>query len=102
MAASKTTESRDGGLVMHTKMVRYERVISVSRRHIANQAASADGVKELNHARLRKEPFELCQALARSVDGDSVSSIRCDKSLTDVTEIPTTPIHIHPPRAPHP
>jgi hypothetical protein len=27
---SKSAEGRDGGLVMHTKMVKYERVISVS------------------------------------------------------------------------
>ncbi|WWC86091.1 uncharacterized protein L201_000962 [Kwoniella dendrophila CBS 6074] len=49
-----TSESREGGLVMHTKMVRYERVIG-----------------ELNQRRLRKEPFELCQALEETVKGDS-------------------------------
>ncbi|WWC58422.1 uncharacterized protein I303_100962 [Kwoniella dejecticola CBS 10117] len=49
-----TSESREGGLVMHTKMVRYERVIG-----------------ELNQRRLRKEPFELCQALEDTVKGDS-------------------------------
>ncbi|WWC66561.1 uncharacterized protein I206_100464 [Kwoniella pini CBS 10737] len=49
-----TSESREGGLVMHTKMVRYERVIG-----------------DLNQRRLRKEPFELCQALEETVKGDS-------------------------------
>ncbi|WVQ62366.1 uncharacterized protein L199_000506 [Kwoniella botswanensis] len=49
-----TSESREGGLVMHTKMVRYERIIG-----------------ELNQRRLRKEPFELCQALEETVKGDS-------------------------------
>ncbi|ODN84353.1 hypothetical protein L202_00321 [Cryptococcus amylolentus CBS 6039] len=47
-------ESREGGLVMHTKMVRYERVVA-----------------ELNQKRLRKEPFELCQALSESTKSDS-------------------------------
>ncbi|WRT63978.1 uncharacterized protein IL334_000905 [Kwoniella shivajii] len=49
-----TSESKEGGLVMHTKMVRYERVIG-----------------DLNQRRLRKEPFELCQALEETVKGDS-------------------------------
>ncbi|ORX34270.1 Nup93/Nic96-domain-containing protein [Kockovaella imperatae] len=53
-SSSKSAESRDGGLVMHTKMIRYERVIS-----------------ELNARRLRKEPLELCQALMSTVEGDT-------------------------------
>nr|XP_031861265.1 uncharacterized protein CI109_003235 [Kwoniella shandongensis]KAA5528337.1 hypothetical protein CI109_003235 [Kwoniella shandongensis] len=54
LGKSTSNESREGGLVMHTKMVRYERVIG-----------------ELNQKRLRKEPFELCQALEETVKGDS-------------------------------
>ncbi|KIR56238.1 nuclear pore complex protein Nup93 [Cryptococcus gattii Ru294] len=54
LGKSTTAESREGGLVMHTKMVRYERVIG-----------------ELNQKRLRKEPYEFCQALSESTKNDS-------------------------------
>ncbi|KJE04129.1 nuclear pore complex protein Nup93 [Cryptococcus gattii NT-10] len=54
LGKSTTAESREGGLVMHTKMVRYERVIG-----------------ELNQKRLRKEPYEFCQALSGSTKNDS-------------------------------
>ncbi|WVO19809.1 uncharacterized protein IAS62_001099 [Cryptococcus decagattii] len=54
LGKSTTTESREGGLVMHTKMVRYERVIG-----------------ELNQKRLRKEPYEFCQALSESTKNDT-------------------------------
>ncbi|GFZ43143.1 hypothetical protein JCM24511_00862 [Saitozyma sp. JCM 24511] len=50
---SKSAEGRDGGLVMHTKMVKYERVIS-----------------NLNERRKSKQPVELCQALEETVKGD--------------------------------
>lgn len=59
LGKSTTAESREGGLVMHTKMVRYERVIG-----------------ELNQKRLRKEPYEFCQALSESTKNDSVGPIR--------------------------
>ncbi|WVR05746.1 hypothetical protein IAU60_002771 [Kwoniella sp. DSM 27419] len=49
-----TSESKEGSLVMHTKMVRYERVIG-----------------ELNQRRLRREPMELCQTLEDTVKGDT-------------------------------
>ncbi|EIW72690.1 hypothetical protein TREMEDRAFT_70789 [Tremella mesenterica DSM 1558] len=49
-----SVESKEGGLVMHSKMMKYERVIS-----------------ELNQRRSRKDPFELCQALEASVKDDS-------------------------------
>ncbi|CAD6583189.1 MAG: hypothetical protein TREMPRED_003480 [Tremellales sp. Tagirdzhanova-0007] len=52
-SSSKSSE-KDGGLVMHTKMVRYERVIS-----------------DLNRKRSRQEPFEVCLALEDTVKGDS-------------------------------
>ncbi|KAK4687416.1 nuclear pore complex protein Nup93, partial [Tremellales sp. Uapishka_1] len=51
--ASKS-EGREGGLVMHSKMMKYERVIY-----------------DLNQKRLKKEPFELCQALEATVKGDA-------------------------------
>ncbi|ADV21182.1 nucleoporin-interacting protein NIC96, putative [Cryptococcus gattii WM276] len=54
LGKSTTAESREGGLVMHTKMVRYERAIG-----------------ELNQKRLRKEPYEFCQALSESTKNDS-------------------------------
>lgn len=60
LGKSTIAESREGGLVMHTKMVRYERVIG-----------------ELNQKRLRKEPYEFCQALSESTKNDSVGPIHC-------------------------
>ncbi|WVQ85347.1 hypothetical protein IAT38_007512 [Cryptococcus sp. DSM 104549] len=53
LGRSTATESREGGLVMHNKMVRYEKV-----------------VVELNDKRLRREPIELCQRLAETVKND--------------------------------
>lgn len=58
---------------MHTKMVRYERVVSVSLA--GSQSEQADVEQELNHKRLRTEPYELCQALEETVKGDSVSCL---------------------------
>ncbi|KAL7423797.1 nuclear pore complex subunit [Cryptotrichosporon argae] len=51
--AKSSVEAREGGLVMHNKAMKYERVVS-----------------ELNQKRLRSEPYELCQALEASVKGD--------------------------------
>nr|ODN86462.1 nuclear pore complex protein Nup93 [Cryptococcus depauperatus CBS 7841] len=48
-----TTEAREGGLVMHSKMVRYEKIIS-----------------ELNAKRVAQEPYELCLSLMESTKND--------------------------------
>lgn len=47
---------REGGMVMHNKAMKYEKVVST-----------------LNQRRLRREPFELCQAFEATVRGDTVS-----------------------------
>lgn len=63
---------REGGLAMHTKMLRYARDISVSslRRFVALRA---DTLQELNRKRLRKETFGLCRALEDTVKDETVS-----------------------------
>jgi hypothetical protein len=54
---------------MHTKMLRYSRVVSVSSSvEIGNKADE----QELNHKRLRKETFGLCRALEETVKDDTV------------------------------
>ncbi|ORY20676.1 Nup93/Nic96-domain-containing protein [Naematelia encephala] len=49
----KSTDAKEGGMAMHSKMMRYEQA-----------------VRQLNQSRSHKEPFELCQALAESTKGD--------------------------------
>ncbi|KAL1407707.1 nuclear pore complex subunit [Vanrija albida] len=54
MLGKSTVEAREGGLVMHNKAMQYEKVVST-----------------LNQKRLRKEPYELCQALEATVKNDN-------------------------------
>lgn len=54
MLGKSTVEAREGGLVMHNKAMQYEKVVST-----------------LNQRRLRKEPFELCQAFEATVKNDA-------------------------------
>lgn len=75
LGKSTTAESREGGLVMHTKMVRYERVIG-----------------ELNQKRLRKEPYEFCQALSESTKNDSVGPIHCCCNLSRPDQTKKNPL----------
>lgn len=49
-----TLEAREGGLVMHNKAIKYEKVVSA-----------------LNAHRLRREPYELCLAFESATKGDS-------------------------------
>lgn len=78
-SSSSSSEGRDGGLVMHTKMVRYERVVGVSPfiscfLHTAC-CGSLTSRQELNYRRLQKQPMELCQALEETVKGDQVNPL---------------------------
>ena len=54
---------------MHTKMLRYSRVVSVS---YAGSIWKQADQQELNHKRLRKETFGLCRALEETVKDDTV------------------------------
>jgi nuclear pore complex protein Nup93 len=51
-----TAGEREGGMVMHNKAIKYDKVVTT-----------------LNQRRLRREPFELCQAFEATVKGDTVS-----------------------------
>lgn len=89
-SASKSGESKEGGLVMHTKMLRYERVISVSSNF---RAGFQDKLteQELNQKRLAKQPMELCQALEETVKGDQVSYFSHHHHLGEKLMTETTP-----------
>jgi hypothetical protein len=54
---------------MHTKMLRYSRVVSVS---LSVEKQNEADEQELNHKRLRKETFGLCRALEETVKDDTV------------------------------
>lgn len=59
---------------MHTKMVRYEKVVSVSSFLMKHRDIKLMN-QELNTKRLRKEPFELCEAFEESANGDVSCSL---------------------------
>jgi nuclear pore complex protein Nup93 len=69
-----SVESREGGLVMHNKAIKYEKVVN-----------------NLNQHRLRKEPFEVCQAFEATVKGDQKNPLlpSAFRLLANITQEPS-------------
>lgn len=86
---STNTAERENGLAMHTKMLRYARVVSVSPLKASAGLQSYLNGQELNRKRLRKETFAICRALEETVKDETVSAdtVFQMKSVAQVPEI---------------
>lgn len=73
-----TVEAREGGLVMHNKAMKYEKVVST-----------------LNQRRLRKEPFQICQAFEQTAKGDQVSGVSRSTETSQYSCILVLEIFLH-------